>query len=117
MVRLKRHIAILLLGVLLFPIVYQSAHTISHHFHEISHSCELPHTNKKIAGHVFVNSEEDTCPIIEYKIIVNQMPVHIQTCDRHQFYIEINFNWQYNAKQTLIGYKKSPRAPPYLLFS
>ncbi len=116
MTKRRANIAVLLCGIFLFPIIFQSVHIVWHHSHGFK--CEHHHC-QQIAPHEDFHSyfenisdEVSKCPICDYQFPVNNLPevsflgtlLPLHTC----IYIELNQQSQY--KQVFSD--KTPRAPP-----
>lgn len=110
--RFKVHIAILLFGIFIYPIVFHVAHFSSHSSDEHS-SCQNPTEtiDADLSTKVGTNDSED-CAVCDYQFFVNDVPqpqrflAVVEDLTLHYF---IFCTPQYN-KQALAT--KSPRAPP-----
>lgn len=74
---LKKHIAVILLGIFIFPITFQSIHIVWHHSHCISHNatCHNAVDYHDYTGTAFHHSNStDHCPICEYQLSINTLP-------------------------------------------
>lgn len=119
--RTKQHIAAVLVGLLVFPIIFQSVHIVWHHSYDHSEigglscctgngpdSCEDVSGISKNAGH---------CPICEFQFTVNILPdfsiqmaiIPIVTGTCHDI-APLKPHLQIVAL-------KLPRAPPFLVVS
>ena len=116
MIKLRKHIALLLFGILFFPILFQSLHIVWHHSH--GYKCKPTLCSQTItttdshSNNKYVAEEENTCPICEYQFSTNDLPkisffnpeIPAIACN----YIKIANQQQY--KQFFSD--KTPRAPP-----
>jgi hypothetical protein len=111
--KIKKYISVVLLGLFVFPILFQSIHIVWHHSHDILHtSNSLGCTNKVVCF-----NEDNHCPICEYQFFVNKQP----NTDFFEIVIPFICN---SFKETAIfqPYQQnfsliSPRAPPSFSFS
>lgn len=119
MIRLSKHIAFLLFGVFIFPILFQSVHIVRHHSHDIK--CEHEHCHQTIAdkgfhSNVEINSEkEKSCLICEFEFSINDLP---EIAFFSPAINVIDFNYAEIATQEAriqVLSEKSPRAPPVLI--
>ncbi len=119
MSRLFKHITLLLLGVFLFPILFQSYHVVRHHSsldNSETHVCACEITNADNGFQIQKEShKEKPCPICTYHFSINDLPrlsVSRLIIPAYTFtYIEIVAQLFFKQRVT----KKSPRAPPVLL--
>lgn len=117
LISLRKHIALLLLGMFIFPIAYQSVHVVWYHPH--SFICEHNHCQQTTAeknthtnGHK-VSDEKSKCPICAYQFLKNEMPQRFLfnstlpaiACN----YIPIGKQQPYKE----VFSDKTPRAPPF----
>lgn len=73
----KKHIAVILLGIFIFPITFQSIHIVWHHSHCISHKaiCHNAVDCHDYTGTAFIHSNSSNhCPICEYQFSINTLP-------------------------------------------
>lgn len=117
MIRLRKHIAVLLFGIFFFPIVFQSAHIVWHHSrdHEHKHLIggkKYSSENQSHALTTIISQKDNLCPICEYQFSSN---------DRSDILIlkakisEINcvFNEIVTLRYKKQDFSKKPaRAPP-----
>jgi hypothetical protein len=117
--RLIKHIVILLLGIFLFPIAYQSLHTAFHHIHgyqNVHHCCKYEENKNPYPFEIDNSSQgNDSCPVCEYQFSVNDVskasvfrpitPLIINDINEPEFPI---------CFQEVFSYK-STRAPPSFL--
>lgn len=119
MIKLRKHIALLLFGIFFFPILFQSFHIVWHHSH--GYKCEHNLCSQTITNTCFhsndknVSEKEKTCPICEYQFSINDLP-------KISFFNAVIpvFACTYNEVATQQQYKqvfsdKTPRAPPVLI--
>ena len=116
MIRLKKHIAFLLFGIFIFPIVFQSVHIVWHHSHvyKCAHNHGLQAASKTDfhSNGENVSEKQTTCPICEYQFSINELP-NIATFNA----VIPVFPYSYNEVATQQQYRqafsdKTPRAPP-----
>nr|WP_319398303.1 hypothetical protein [uncultured Carboxylicivirga sp.] len=115
----KSHITILLLGILLYPIVFQSVHLVHHHLddhHICEHSncdVELKQDDNRSANKSF-SELETLCPICEYEFPVKDLPIH----NSYHSFVDCKYSILIIAIKKLHSLEdrtiKSPRAPPAL---
>lgn len=119
MIRLKKHIAILLFGIFFFPITFHASHVIWHHLHDQCgkhYLCypEASHKHPK-SNTESISQNENFCPICAYQFSINDLPetpifrstIPVFVC------IYSNIAAQKQYKQAFAD--KSPRAPPILI--
>jgi len=117
---LKSHITILLLGILLYPIAFQSVHVVHHHLNDV-HICADSSCDVQVQKHdngatnKSFSELKSLCPICEYEFPVKDLPQHnsylsIVGCNYSILVIAINNIHSLRDKTV-----KSPRAPPALL--
>lgn len=119
----KKHIAILLFGIFFFPIAYQPYHVLKHDPSQAhcSQNCCHSYTDNKDCNdgvHFSTKSKEiEHCPICDYHFPIKIIPklnlfkpaASFTKCHLYELRERLPF------EQTIS--KKSPRAPPALLFS
>ena len=125
MIRIYKHITFFLLGLFLFPIVYQPVHSYWHHSVKNSqtkqifcnHSCSQSHDTKvtyieKVTGLYTLTEKEDHCPLCEYQLSINNLLV-ISTSEYLVQKLDISYN-KIVITQFIpsVVSKESPRAPP-----
>ena len=120
MIRLNKNIAILLLGIFIFPITFQSFHIVWHHSHGYQDNHKLYHvevTEKPSQADIRTASQKDKhCPICEYKFLINDLPkvpifrsiTPVIECSLNELEIQLPFQQLFLIK--------APRSPP-ILFS
>lgn len=119
MIKLRKHIALLLFGIFFFPILFQLFHIVWHHSH--GYKCEHTLCSQTITNTDFystgdnISENEKTCPICEYQFSINDLP-------KISFFNAVIpvFACTYNEVATQQQYKqvfsdKTPRAPPVLI--
>lgn len=78
MIKLRKHIALLLFGIFLFPILFQSIHVVWHHSRTYicGHNlCSQTITNKDfLTNGENISEKEKICPICEYQFSINDLP-------------------------------------------
>jgi len=114
----RKHIAILLYWIFIFPIVFQSFHIVVHHSHTDLHNHELcnHHLPKQSISYDYVieSQHDQSCPICDYQFSINDLPnilflasvVPLKKGILNE--LEVHFPFQ-----TLFSHK-SPRAPPVI---
>jgi hypothetical protein len=123
-VRFSKHIALLLLGILFFPILFQPLHVLWHHAVDEAHAhhhdggacCSLLVFDKHAQDKCEVLTEkESVCPICSYHFSMNELPVPV-------FYLSVVWFAIDAFNETLVRCfpqqviaQNSPRAPPVLL--
>lgn len=81
MTTLKKHIALWLIGIFSFPIVFQPVHVVWHHLHGYRHTpqqCSLCSITRPDYAACAFDEEDDygegVCPICAYQFSINQLP-------------------------------------------
>nr|WP_319267722.1 hypothetical protein [uncultured Draconibacterium sp.] len=117
MSRIKVHIALVLLGIFIFPIAYQPYHIVRHHSIKADchhHCCHLQ--DEEPDGVIFDISTDgyENCPICDYHFPVNDLPRHLFFSPviplSQSSLVEIEIKRA--CKQVISS--KTPRAPPVL---
>lgn len=112
----KKHRLWILLGIFVFPILFQSLHVLEHHLDDLNechHDCstQISHNNNQ-QHKAKITQDETVCPILSYELSVN---------DLHQLFIfQTNIPaFAFPFKQMVVNQHsksvfsvKSPRAPP-----
>lgn len=118
MIRIKKYIAILLLGIFISPITFQSFHIVWHHSHGSHGDHELCHIKvsaKPLCSVIKTVSQKDKhCLICEYQFPINDLPkvsifrsiTPVIKSSLNEFGIQLYFQQVFS--------NKSPRAPPTL---
>jgi hypothetical protein len=118
MVGLSRHIAVLLLGVFLFPVVFQAIHITWHQVHDDHITHHFCHADLIVQhsqpDEEILSEKENYCPVCEYKFSINDLPkisvyrtvIPVIVGSVRETQIQLLF-------QSVILIK-SPRAPPAL---
>jgi len=74
----KNHIAILLMGIFTFPIIFQPVHILWHHYHGyqgIRHSFSDESSENNIVIYSETHSHQEVfCPVCEFKFSINSIP-------------------------------------------
>lgn len=77
MLEFKKHIAVIILGIFIFPITFQSIHIVWHHSHRISYNVPC-HNTVDCPGStetaILHSSSISHCPICEYQASINALP-------------------------------------------
>ncbi len=115
MKKFKKHIVVFLLGIFVFPIIFQSIHIVWHHTHAVLHNenvsiienCNI-HNNEI----VLISDNIEHCAICEYEFSVNNVPNGFYF-DTVLLFIKdlVNQNIVNKALQQIFSFK-TPRAPP-----
>ncbi len=129
MVRINKHIAFSLLGLFLFPIIYQPVHSNWHHSVKnsqtnqihynhscCSHSQTSMHTYPKGLSEIGpFNENEEQCPVCEYQISINNLPL-LSNLNYTVRRIDINYTEVAITRfiSSVVSIE-SPRAPPIQL--
>lgn len=75
MIRIKKHIALILLGIFFFPIIFQSVHIVWHHSYSFQDDNISRLSSGKTKDVVIIGgSTVDQCPICNYKFAINKLP-------------------------------------------
>ncbi len=119
--KIHKHIAIGLLGIFIFPNIFQSLHIVWHHSHDCcgsicKHEHKTHHDAYDLSQHKtkFLGLAKSHCPICEYQFATNNLSIV-------QFFgvvVSIS-NTKYNETIAIQLHKQitrqtSPRAPPSL---
>lgn len=118
-INFRKHIALLLFVVFLFPIVFQPVHIVWHHAH--GYQCGHHHLHENVSGKDLqahaenVTEKEHVCAICEFHFAINDLPGHSFVCSVMPAKSRI-----FNVLVTQHLYRqffsfKSPRAPPALI--
>ena len=116
LMKFNKHIATLLLGLFISPIIFQSVHIVWHHSHSVAdnHHVDNVIDNQRLQGEAkSVLTEDNHCPICEYKFSIHNLPAI--------FVFEANLaiikGIQNETAETLLHQEvystKSSRGPPY----
>jgi len=114
LIRLRKHIALIIFGIFFFPILFQSVHIVWHQNHKPEHHfCHHKDNDKESqTKYESISKNEEICLICEYKFPINDSPkVFFINSDIPAIaciYDEIDKQQQY--KQVFSD--KTPRAPP-----
>lgn len=112
---IKKHIALFVLGIFTFPIVFQPLHVVWHQSHN-QHGAEIYEVFVDIShGHKLsvLNNINHHCLVCEYEIVINSLP------QENYFHIIIPFvlnsNYILSVFQPVyqLYSSKTPRSPPY----
>jgi len=114
--KIKSHIAFILAGIFLFPILVQSTHFLAHteHHHCSGIECvNIVVNTEALAFEPFQNIDsEGNCLICDYKISLKDIPQAFDT----SFGIDVHFLFrQILVEAPQIGFEShpgTPRAPP-----
>jgi hypothetical protein len=116
LIKFRKHIAIILIGIFIFPVAFQSVHIVRHHGHEHSACLHICKIHSEYQGSYIQTPEKDKhCPICEYKFAINNLP-SVSVYEANIPIIKLALD------ETIIGHpylevieSKSPRAPPLSL--
>jgi hypothetical protein len=117
--RIKQHIATVLAGILIFPVIFQSVHVIWHHSHDhpvtVEHACCSDTRAGSCENVTEILSNTGHCPVCEYQFTVN-MPHNVTVHEaiipsRAGTYRDLT---TFTAQLQPVSLK-SPRAPPSLM--
>lgn len=125
-IRFSKHIALLLLGIFFFPILFQPLHVLWHqtadevhahaHQHDGGACCSMPvfdkHEQEK--GDM-VTDKESVCPICAYHFSMNELPVAVLFHSVVWFVRDAFEDTLVRCFPQQILAQNSPRAPPVLL--
>lgn len=121
MADLKKHIAVLLFGIFIFPLAFQPLHVLMHHTqvaHDCHSCCETKLDKKesvKLAIIETASAEEEACAICDYHFPLNIIAKNV-ICHNIKVVVEcklFRLNKQLPFLQVISV--KSPRGPPALL--
>lgn len=119
MIRLKKHITVLLIGLFFFPVVFQSIHMVWHQSHSSScghHECDhkpLAKNSHPFAEKCIKNNEN--CPVCLYQFSINNV-TKLSHLNFQIIVITCNYKAVAIAQQNLqVFADKSPRAPPVFI--
>ena len=117
---LKKHIAILLFGIFLFPLTYQPWHVLKHHAQksQCCHTCCHSTIEKKVCdfSHCITSASEkqESCPVCEYHFPLNILPKLSLFKPKNPNLEAQLFGLEASLFYQQIISRKSPRAPPTL---
>jgi len=107
------NIAISLLGIFLFPVIFQNLHVILHHHHEIAFGYDNHEERHSTADYFFVVSHhEQHCPIVDYKFQINNLPGYFIFDLVCPGFVGLVSVCNSEEPHRLIRSARSPRAPP-----
>lgn len=118
MIRIKKHIALALLGIFFFPIIFQSAHIVWHHSYSFQDDNFFRLSSGKTKEVVMiVGSTVNHCPICDYKFAINKIPEFLIFA-----VLIVLINRIFNLATIAQPHKQAvtldlSRAPPYLALS
>jgi len=116
---IKVHITFFILGVFIFPFIFQSIHIIRHHYQDDSENIyflKVKSNNHNFQKNISINllSRDNHCLICEYQFAINSLP------EIQYFVINISISNSNFKEETIaephkqIINTKSSRAPPLL---
>lgn len=115
MIGLKQHIALVFLGIFIFPLVYQPYHVVRHHGIEepCHHECCHSH-HEKTDGVIYdiLSDGDEHCPICDYHFPVNDVPQMHHLSSWLPYYKGFTYEAKPELPYTTPTRSKSPRAPP-----
>lgn len=119
MKRFKTHIVIILIGLIIFPIFFQSIHIVCHHNHIPIYSfCvhdDKEHCKSDDNNNFIKLISKNNCQICDYKFSFNNLPKSIYfKFDDFKIYNVFIVNYL-NHVYSYFYLIKIPRAPPYFL--
>lgn len=115
MVEKRRHIALVLLGVFIFPIAYQPYHTVRHHSKDLHchHNCSHAKQEKPAGLHLDVfSAKKEHCSICEYHFPVNDLPKLFFFTSATSILKSSNYELKIKRAYQQVVSTKTPRAPP-----
>jgi hypothetical protein len=103
-IKISKHIAIVLWAVFTFPLVYQSLHYFEHHLnaHNIPDTCTESH---------FVSTHE-SCAVCDYEMALGDQPLVYHSGIEVVSFAISNFVWNVNCCSLQPVFYTSLRAPP-----
>lgn len=114
--KFNKHIATLLLGLFISPIIFQSVHIVWHHSHSVAdnHHINNINDNQRLQGEaISVLTEDNHCPVCEYEFAIHNLPA-IFVFEANLPIIKGIQNETAEAQLHLEVYStKSSRGPPY----
>ena len=123
MLGLKKHIAILLFGIFLFPLTYQPCHVLKHHSPKshCHHTCCHTKVEKRVCyySHCISSASEkqEACPVCEYHFPINILTKLNLFKPKNPGLEGELLGWTENLAFQQIVSRKSPRAPPCSILS
>lgn len=75
--KFNKHTATLLLGLFLFPIIFQSIHIAWHHSQSVADNHHIKNSTNSQGSQsnaISVLTENDQCPICEYEFSIHNLP-------------------------------------------
>ena len=117
----RKNIALSLLGIFLFPVVFQNLHVIRHHMHESEccHHIDVSEKKLKNSKELIIRSSENesVCPIVQYKLSINMLPEVLPLDNTFLVFVEkaaeSTIEWAFQPFYSA----KSPRAPPFQYYA
>jgi len=112
-----KNIALSLLGIFLFPVIFQNLHVIRHHHHDIAFKIHNA-LNKDTRGESFftILHHKEPCPIVEYKFQINSLPEYFILDSICPWVIGLVIESNSDEPHRILRSSKSPRAPPFSVF-
>lgn len=123
MLCLKKHIAILLFGIFLFPLTYQPWHVLNHHSQksECCHTCCHSKVENKVCDDshciIFKSDKQETCPVCQYHFPINILSKLSLFKPKNPNLESQLFELEASLVFQQIVSRKSPRAPPFSILS
>lgn len=116
MISQKKNIALFLLGIFIFPFIFQPIHIIGHH--NIINQEEQGFDNVQKSEHITDNSNlitlinDNSCPILKYQFSVNELSkISVIRFTLPEIEKPLCIIEEQQIKQQVIAFS-SPRAPP-----
>jgi len=113
---IKKHIAILLIGIFIFPLLFQPLHVLLHHkYHPFlcaNTSFETVFVGESTDLHFHQTDKNERCPICDYHFSLNQLPPVIVSVAVVPLLMSTVHEKNISASIVEFNSVKSPRAPP-----
>jgi hypothetical protein len=115
---MRRHIAVYLAGIFIFPVLFQPWHIIHHHGHECPdhHEKGDPCHTKPVPGFTILNQipGHDHCYVCDFKFPVNDLPNSFNIYTVPHIYQEVQSGLPLSHLPESEQSEFNPRAPPFL---
>jgi len=75
---IRKHIALLLIGIFFFPMMFHSLHPLSHLKGQCGHTdqklCNIPHAVGHDTDFTTLNPQAEICPVCQFQFANNELP-------------------------------------------
>lgn len=105
--RISKYSIIFLVWVFLFPIAYQSVHSIRHHLIQKSDS-----NRRNLSETTFDTFNHNHCPVCDYEFPINDLPSNPNAAAKPLTIVECYFDYYTLNYHPGVIYTTAPRGPP-----